>query len=239
MKHILSMAFKVCLSVLISGLVFTSCLRKRADYGKTMTKEVKVSSFENIDVQGNVSIIIHQSDTFAVKITGLEKLLSRVKVAVKDNTLYVSEDEYRGLEDVKLIFTNDGVGTKIDVYMPSISGLKQYGNSDIEMSNMQSDSLMMSIMGNADIDVENLKAKYLGFAITGNASSDFEGLTVEKGVFDITGNADLDANFKDAGEVEVSLKGNSSVELTGTTRLAPRTSNNGNSSIEDNTVRTK
>jgi len=239
MKHIFSTTLKVCLTVIVGGLVFTSCLRKKADYGKTMTKEVKVSSFENLDIQGNVSINIHQSDTFAVKITGLEKLLSRTKVDVKDNTLYVSEEERRGLEDVKLIFMDDAVGTKIDVYMPSVSRLKQYGNSDIEMSNMQSDSLMMTITGNADIDVENLKAKYLGFSITGNASSDLEGLTVEKGVFDIMGNADLDANFRNAGEVEVRLKGNSNVELTGTTRLVPLTVSNGNSSIEDNTVRTK
>ena len=53
MKKIFGFTFNVCLSMLVFALLLTSCVRKKHDLGKVITKEIKVTPFQDLSLFSN------------------------------------------------------------------------------------------------------------------------------------------------------------------------------------------
>ena len=58
----LSLVFAACL------FLFSSCIIRKIDYGKVVTEEVPVDSFDTIDVRGAGIVYISQGEKYSLKV---------------------------------------------------------------------------------------------------------------------------------------------------------------------------
>ncbi|MCR5078113.1 MAG: DUF2807 domain-containing protein [Prevotella sp.] len=243
MKKIFSNAIIINIAICMIGL--TSCIRKKPDYGKEVTRTVKVSEFQQIKLDGNAIVHIAQGNKYGVTIKVKEKLLPYIKVTEKDGVLTVFQDDVpmqqaSGAIHINDLGTNNGTVANVYITVKNIKSLVQQGNASIDIAEpMSLDSLYMGIGGNSSIDINQLTVKGLNVVILGNASVDFNSLTADKAAFGISGNADMDVIFKNTGAAIVKVLGNASISLSGTTQKEIEQHVTGNASITDNTTRTK
>ncbi|WP_077195275.1 GIN domain-containing protein [Prevotella ihumii] len=241
MKKIFVMAFNVCLSIVACGLIFTSCIRKKQDLGKEITKNIKVDSFQDIEVLGNTYVEIVPGDTFKVVVEGKEQLVNNIVAKVKDGVLTIDQKEekqWRKGEISFKVFSRKDYWATVRITMPALRCVAVGGNANINtLEPMQGDSVNFTVDGNGSIDITGLKTKLLQIGVEGNASMDFKNLTAQRTAVTIDGNCRLDSHFVNSGAVEMRIDGNASVNLTGTTESEPVCRTNGNSSIVDNTTR--
>ncbi|GAB6976109.1 GIN domain-containing protein [Prevotella falsenii] len=241
MKKIFGFTFNVCLSILVFALLFTSCIRKKRDMGKVITKEIKVTPFQDLRLFGNSTVNIIPGDIFKVVVKGKEKLVANVSAKVENGVLTVSDTRELFSNNNELNFgrfTREDFVTDIYITMPALRNIYQEGNSYINIDKaMQGDSINIETLGNASLDIAGLTAKSLKMDIQGNADVDLSHLTVDLTNVDVLGNASMDLMFDLGGDVNLGVQGNGSVTLTGVTRNKPVYSMQGNGSVDDRTTR--
>ena len=212
MKKIFGLTFNVCLSILVFVLLFTSCVHKKREMGKVITKEIKVTPFQDLSLFSNSTVNIVPGDTFKVVVKGKEKLLANVSAKVENGVLTVS--------DTRELFSN---------------------RNELNFGNFTREDFVtdiyIDILGNSDLNIAGLTAKSLKMNVQGNASVDLEHLTVDRTNVDVLGNASMDLMFDLGGDVNLGIQGNGSVTLTGVTRNQPVYKMQGNGSVDDRTTR--
>ena len=243
MKKIFGFTFNVCLSILVFALLFTSCVHKKRDMGKVITKEIKVTPFQDLSLLSNSTVNIIPGDTFKVVVKGKEKLIANVSAKVENGVLTVSDtgEIFSNRNELNFgNFTREDYFTDIYITMPTLRNIYQEGNSSININKtMTGDSIYIDMFGNSDLNIAGLTAKSLKMNVQGNASVDLAHLTVDRTNVDVLGNASMDLMFDLGGDVNLDIQGNASATLTGVTRNQPVYKMQGNGSVNDRTTRTQ
>lgn len=241
MKKIFGLTFNVCLSILVFALLFTSCVRKKREMGKVITKEIKVTPFQDLSLFSNSTVNIIPGDTFKVVVKGKEKLIANVSAKVENGVLKVSDTRelFSNRNELNFgNFTREDYFTDIYITMPTLRNIYQEGNSSININKtMTGDSIYIDMLGNSDFNIAGLTAKSLKMNVQGNASVDLAHLTVDRTNVDVLGNASMDLMFDLGGDVNLGIQGNASATLTGVTRNQPVYKMQGNGSVDDRTTR--
>ena len=241
MKKIFGLTFNVCLSILVFALLFTSCVHKKREMGKVITKEIKVTPFQDLSLFSNSTVNIIPGDTFKVVVKGKEKLLANVSAKVENGVLTVSDtgEFFSNRNELNFgNFTREDFVTDIYITMPTLRNIHQEGNSFININKtMTGDNIYIDILGNSDLNIAGLTAKSIKMNVQGNASVDLAHLTVDRTNVDVLGNASMDLMFDLGGDVNLGMQGNGSVTLTGVTRNQPVYKMQGNGSVDDRTTR--
>ena len=123
MKKIFGFTFNVCLSMLVFALLLTSCVRKKHDLGKVITKEVKVTPFQDIAVYGNATVHIVPGDTYKVVIKGKQKLVGSVEVEQSEGGLTINDARNNIVPDNELRFgklTKEDFVADVYITMPTL-----------------------------------------------------------------------------------------------------------------------
>ena len=241
MKKIFGFTFNVCLSILVFALLFTSCVHKKRDMGKVITKEIKVTPFQDLSLFSNSTVNIIPGDTFKVVVKGKEKLIANISAKVENGVLKVSDTRefFSNRNELNFgNFTREDYFTDIYITMPALRNIYQEGNSFININKtMTGDNIYIDILGNSDLNIAGLTAKSLKMNVQGNASVDLAHLTVDRTNVDVLGNASMDLMFDLGGDVNLDIQGNGSATLTGVTRNQPIYKMQGNGSVNDRTTR--
>ncbi|PDP69591.1 GIN domain-containing protein [Prevotella intermedia] len=241
MKKIFGLTFNVCLSILVFALLFTSCVHKKRDMGKVITKEIKVTPFQDLSLFSNSTVNIIPGDTFKVVVKGKEKLIANVSAKVENGVLTVSDTRefFSNRNELNFgNFTREDYFAEIYITMPTLRNIYQEGNSSININKtMTGDSIYIDMLGNSDLNIAGLTAKSLKMNVQGNASVDLAHLTVDRTNVDVLGNASMDLMFDLGGDVNLDIQGNASATLTGVTRNQPVYKMQGNGSVNDRTTR--
>lgn len=241
MKKIALNKIFVCVSMIICTMFFTSCIRKKQDNGKMLTKEIKVTPFQDLFLMGNATVSLIPGDTFKVVVRGKEKFVKEVTMKVENGVLIIDEKDHNVGGKGELSFGNFNFSdyrAEVYVTMPTLRNIRQEGNSDIHIVKpMKGDSVMFDIQGNSSINIAELTSKTFKLNIDGNSSVNVEALTADRTNVGIFGNSSMDINFVNAGDAQIGIEGNAFVSLRGTTKTEPICTVNGNGSINNKTVR--
>ena len=247
MKKIFGFTFNVCLSILVFALLFTSCVHKKRDMGKVITKEIKVTPFQDLSLFSNSTVNIIPGDTFKVVVKGKEKLIANISAKVENGVLKVSDTRefFSNRNELNFgNFTREDFVTDIYITMPALRNIYQEGNSFININKPRESEFVHRFreyirqnLGNSDLNIAGLTAKSLKMKIQGNASVDLAHLTVDRTNVDVLGNASMDLMFDLGGDVNLDIQGNGSATLTGVTRNQPVYKMQGNGSVNDRTTR--
>lgn len=243
MKKIFGFTFNVCLSMLVFALLLTSCVRKKHDLGKVITKEVKVTPFQDIAVYGNATVHIVPGDTYKVVIKGKQKLVGSVEVEQSEGGLTINDARNNIFPDNELRFgklTKEDFVADVYITMPTLHNVYLESNASLSIDKaMTADSVSFGMLGNSSVDIAGLTAKELKIKAQGNMTMGFAHLTVDRMQAEVQGNASVDVNFDMGGDVDFIMQGNGSATLSGVTRNKPNCTMSGNVSVDDHTTRSQ
>ena len=241
MKKIFGFTFNVCLSMVVFALLLTSCVHKKQDLGKVITKEIKVMPFKDIEVHGNASVHIVPGNTYKVIVKGRQKLITSMEVELIGSNLVVNDTQNGIFPKNELRFgTITSKDTRTDVYitMPTLHNVYLESNASLSIDKaMTADSVSFGMLGNSSVDIAGLTAKELKIKAQGNMNMGFAHLTVDRMQAEVQGNASVDVNFDMGGDVDFIMQGNGSATLSGVTRNKPNCTMSGNGSVDDRTTR--
>ena len=241
MKKIFGFTFNVCLSMLVFALLLTSCVRKKHDLGKVITKEVKVTPFQDIAVYGNATVHIVPGDTYKVVIKGKQKLVGSVEVEQSEGGLTINDARNNIFPDNELRFgklTKEDFVADVYITMPTLHNVYLENNASLSIDKaMTADSVSFGMLGNSSVDIAGLTAKELKIKAQGNMTMGFAHLTVDRMQAEVQGHASVDVNFDMGGDVDIIMQGNGSATLSGVTRNKPNCTMSGNGSVDDHTTR--
>ena len=241
MKKIFGFTFNVCLSMLVFALLLTSCVRKKHDLGKVITKEVKVTPFQDIAVYGNATVHIVPGDTYKVVIKGKQKLVGSVEVEQSEGGLTITDARNNIFPDNELRFgklTKEDFVADVYITMPTLHNVYLESNASLSIDKaMTADSVSFGMLGNSSVDIAGLTAKELKIKAQGNMTMGFAHLTVDRMQAEVQGNVSVDVNFDMGGDVDFIMQGNGSATLSGVTRNKPNCTMSGNGSVDDHTTR--
>ena len=243
MKKIFGFTFNVCLSMLVFALLLTSCVRKKHDLGKVITKEVKVTPFQDIAVYGNATVHIVPGDTYKVVIKGKQKLVGSVEVEQSEGGLTINDARNNIFPDNELRFgklTKEDFVADVYITMPTLHNVYLESNASLSIDKaMTADSVSFGMLGNSSVDIAGLTAKELKIKAQGNMTMGFAHLTVDRMQAEVQGNVSVDVNFDMGGDVDFIMQGNGSATLSGVTRNKPNCTMSGNGSVDDHTTRSQ
>lgn len=165
----------LCLLVLI-GILLASCQKGDPtdcfkSTGKDVTESRPVSSFNKIELEDNINLVLTQNDSYSISVHGGKNVLKKVKTDIADGVLTIKNNNscnwMRSFDREITVFANVSVLSVIDYR----------GSGDIKSTNtITGDSLILNIVegaGRVDLDV-NMNKNYIYFHI-GTASIHYKG----------------------------------------------------------------
>lgn len=124
--------------VLAIGLLTTPALADE--------KSFEVSGFTNIDTSVGVNVDVSVGSDFSVRATGSEKDLERLKVAAKDDTLYISRKLKKGW--------GRSASVRVAVTLPKLEALEASSGSSIDADGIIADGFSIDASTGATISAE-------------------------------------------------------------------------------------
>jgi phage shock protein PspC (stress-responsive transcriptional regulator) len=167
----------------------------------------EMEDFEEIEVRGNIKVIVSREDIYYVEVKGSEKYLDKVYVKKLDNVLSVE------LDVDKLGYLKSSRDKPIRVYisLPELNSVKGWGASDFDIADFKSQEFYLSLSGassaNINIDSDDVEIK-----LKGASSASFSGKTKNIDA-DIAGASGLDTYDLEARFASIDASGASSAKI--------------------------
>lgn len=187
--------------------------------GKYITKNVKVSGFDRIQLKGSPTIEYTQSSGGTkVQVTGSDNLVDLIECRVEGSTLIVNMKPHTNISYGK------AGRLKVLVSSPSLRSAFLQGSGDIYLGNLKAEELEVSLAGSGDMTLSgSTRDATLVLSRSGELNArklDAENVTARvNGSGDITCVATKTLVTNIQGSGEVSYKGNPSVRSTGKNHL--------------------
>jgi hypothetical protein len=215
-------------SILLLAILFTSfnTFSQLRGSGKTVTKTYDYQNFNKVnfdDLDGKLEIEVGKP--FSISIIIDDNLVSMLSVNENssDNevsiTLKGNNNNNKYIEDTSI---------KIKVTMPSISSLRHNGNSNLIVTNCNSESLKIENLGNASTTISG-KTEDLIIKNTGNGNLYSDKLVSKTATIKCSGNGNVRVNVSDIITAKVS--GNGNVVNNGKAKFDNNSSKSGNGSL--------
>lgn len=113
--------------------------------GRSATENRATSSFNAISHSGDYDVEVNYGATTTLKVTADDNLLEYIETFVRNNTLIIETDEDRCL--------NSQTPISISIQCPYIDNIIASGEGDLEMYDMVSDNLNITLSGTGDVDI--------------------------------------------------------------------------------------
>ena len=225
-------------SLLLLGLVFTSCQEKKvfciSGEGEREAYTLEVSEFNGIDLQIQADVTLSQGPVQEVIVTAAPNIVENIEVRVADGIWEIDYDDcVKRSEDVTIDITLPDLTFAQISGSGSITGLTAFTDlNDLELNicgsgnmDMEADcnELLTKITGSGDMDLD-MDCSSIESKITGSGNLDFSGTSPSHSI-EITGSGNLrgfdlptdDTNIRisGSGDCEVMANNNLDVKISG------------------------
>ena len=170
--------------------------------GNLETEKRDVSGFKSIDVGGVFKVEVVAQQDFDVEVEADDNLLPLIKTEVSGGTLKIEKE--------KRFSTKNHITIRISA--PEIESISHSGASQVSLSNVENEKLMIDSSGASNITVSGT-TKRLVLDISGASGVDAFGLSAEKVTVD--GSGASNARVKVSEQLSVDLSGASRVKYKG------------------------
>ena len=227
---------------LISVACLNSCYIRKIDYGKMVTEEPSVDSFDTIDIRGAGTVYISQGKKYSLKFKGEEKRLDVLSFVNKQNRLVIDMKnliQHIGFFDLK---PSDRVTQSIVIYIttPTLSKLSWNNSATVILSDsFKLDKLSIDAPLGGNLKINKMNINQLEVSMVGLGAVDVKSLTAKKVIFDTYGEVGLGVNFYRTDTAIISAKGEPKINTTGTTCLPLIMVTEKGAVIKDKTTRIK
>lgn len=223
-------------------LALNSCYIRKKDYGKMVTEEASVDSFDTIDIRGAGTVYISQGKKYSLKFKGEEKRLDVLSFVNPQNRLVIDMKnliQHIGFFDLK---PSDRVTQSIVIYIttPTLSKLSWNNSATVILSDsFKLDKLSIDAPLGGNLKINKMNINQLEVSMVGLGAIDVKSLTAKKVIFDTYGEVGLGVNFYRTDTAIISTMGKGKANITGTTRLPLKMIARESSVIIDKTTRIK
>jgi Putative auto-transporter adhesin, head GIN domain len=181
---------------------------------KTETRPVE--RFTAISLSGSASLEIEQTGQESLEITADDNLLELFTSEVRDGTLIL------GVTDGKIMWK--GKGPRFKVTVSELRKLKVSGAGSVKATNLDSDSLTISLSGAADGSIAG-RSNNLSISVSGAGSLNAVDLQAKRATVIVSGAGDVTVNASD--ELDVRVSGAGDIWYVGSPKLQSRVSGAG------------
>ena len=242
MNTTLSKTIRISLILAACLFVFSSCIRKKADYGKMVTKNIPVEKFNELEVAALVPVHIIQGKECCIKVKGPEELLSYMNFDVEEGKLVIQMKELdSGFGIPFYSFKRDKVTRKVEVYVtvPTLTHMSLGGTSPIFFpDSITLDKLNITSNGTSNININKMMINQLNISINGVSDVNIKSLAAKQANFDISGSSDIKMNSGHVDNTSFSISGNADLKIRNLTAKKARFTVPGNADLDVNFNRT-
>lgn len=223
-------------------LALNSCYIRKIDYGKMVTEEPSVDSFDTIDIRGAGTVYISQGKKYSLKFKGEEKRLDVLSFVNPQNRLVIDMKnliQHIGFFDLK---PSDRVTQSIDIYIttPTLSKLSWNNSATVILSDsFKLDKLSIEAPAGGNLKINKMNVNQLKVSMKNAGAIGVKSLTAKKADFDTNGDIGLGVNLYRTDTAIISTMGKGKANITGTTRLPLIMIARESSVINDKTTRIK
>ena len=244
MNTTLSKTIRISLILAACLFVFSSCIRKKADYGKVVTKNIPVEKFNELEVATSVPVHIIQGKECSIKVKGPEELLSYMNFDVEEGKLVIQMKELDSAFGIPFYsFKTDKVTRKVEVYVtaPIFTQMTlNYSSPIFFPDSITLDKLNITSIGgcNTNININKMMINQLNISIEGVTDVNIKNLTAKQANFDISGSGDIKMNSGHVDNTSFSIAGNADLKIRNLTAKKARFAVSGNTDLDVNFNRT-
>ena len=206
-------------SFLLTTTTACSQINRVKANGTYKTKNIKIGSFDKINLQGSPTVIYTQSadNKSTLEVYGSDNILNLVECTVSDGTLFVSFKKGTNIE-----FGKEG-RLKIMASSPMLKDVLLQGSGDVVLNNkVKSDRLSLTLKGSGDINAGEIVCTN-AFSATLQGSGDISvKSSINAGNVDLnlSGSGDLDFVGIQGETVKAELQGSGDLKVAGTAQRA-------------------
>ena len=211
------------LGFVLAAVVISSCtfsFKKGSRKGqrvRVVNKDVKVQSFEKVQIAGAFDVTYRQGDSCTVRVEAPEESLKELDIYTDGETLYI------GPRRKNLLFSLKSLNRHYKVYVyatsPDLTAVEIAGSGEFDVNDhLDTDKLELSIAGSADMKFADLICDELDATIAGSGDIVIKKMAAGKADFSIAGSGDVEAKNIDCGELSVSIAGSGDMKFSGRTK---------------------
>ena len=242
MKRIFAKIINISLISVACLLALSSCYIRKIDYGKMVTEEASVDSFDTIDIRGAGTVYISQGKKYSLKFKGEEKRLDVLSFVNPQNRLVIDMKnliQHIGFFDLE---PSDKVTQSIDIYIttPTLSKLSWNNSATVILSDsFKLNTLSIEAPAGGNLKINKMNVNQLKVSMKNAGAIGVKSLTAKKADFDTNGDIGLGVNLYRTDTAIISTMGKGKANITGTTRLPLKMIARESSVINDKTTRIK
>ena len=170
--------------------------------GIIINEERNIINFSSINVIGSVDVDVNFSDDYSCSIVTDDNLIPYIKTEVVKNVLNISMDKNYSTKE----------GLKVNLNVPNIDEIFIKGSGDVNISDINNDSLLLNIDGSGDI-VGYGSSTHLIIIINGSGDVLLKDLKSE--TTDITINGSGDAQIWASNTMSAVINGSGDIDYYG------------------------
>lgn len=242
MKRTFAKIINISLISVACLLALNSCYIRKIDYGKMVTEEASVDSFDTIDIRGAGTVYISQGKKYSLKFKGEEKRLDVLSFVNPQNRLVIDMKnliQHIGFFDLE---PSDKVTQSIDIYIttPTLSKLSWNNSATVILSDsFKLNTLSIEAPAGGNLKINKMNVNQLKVSMKNAGAIGVKSLTAKKADFDTNGDIGLGVNLYRTDTAIISTMGKGKANITGTTRLPLIMIARESSVINDKTTRIK
>lgn len=184
---------------------------------KVVNKDVKVQSFEKVEIAGAFDVTYRQGDSCTVRIEAPEESLKELDIYTDGETLHI------GPKRKNLFFSLKSLNRNYKIYVyatsPDLTSVEIAGSGEFDVNDhLDTDNLELSIAGSGDIKIADLICDELDATIAGSGDLVIKKMVTGSADFSIAGSGDVEAKDIDCGVLAASIAGSGDMKFGGRTK---------------------
>lgn len=199
--------------------------------GRVQTESRSVASFQAIDLQGGMNLVLRQGPREGVALRGDDNVLPLIetRVAERDGVPTLSIGTRPGAD----YSTSNEVVVTVD--LKTLSALTLSGAGDVTAESLKVSALKVVLRGAGNLRVRHVEADELTSRIAGSGDMRWAGRAARVS-FSIAGSGDVDAASLEADDVDVRIAGSGDAAVTANKTLKVKIAGSGDVSYGGSAV---
>jgi hypothetical protein len=203
------------IGVAVAAMASSGCGHSRSEGGgPTVQKQYQVGNFQKVEVAGPFDVTIRTGSGPTVSASGSEKLIERLVVEVKGDTLEIHPERHHGFFNWGWNSVN-GQGS-VAITVPALSAATLAGSGGISIDKVEGDRFEGQIAGSGDLKVDSVNVKSLKLGIAGSGGAHAMSGKATNAEYKIAGSGDVDARGVATETIKVSIAGAGDVKAQAT-----------------------